>query len=177
MNVLSLLPSPPHLCSRLGFTRYNCVMDPASAIISIVSFGFTVLKKINDVRKDVKGAPEQVRSLQQLCCSIQLLLTTLDTTKSHTTPYAPEAAPHLQCLCASARECLEEVNTIIRKVTTQPTSTSPGASGAPKVSLKRWLMKKNDFDDASRKLRELRDTLTVMVNYMHSWVFPLDSGR
>lgn len=144
-------------------------MDPASAIIGIVSFGFTVLKKINDMRKDIKGAPKQLQALQQSCGSLQLLLATLDTTRSRPIPYPPEAASHIQCLCASARECLEDVNAIISKVTIQPISTS-GALGPPKVSLKKWLMKKNDLEDTSKRLKELRETLTVMVNFIHSWV-------
>lgn len=150
-------------------------MDPVSAIVSIVSFGFTIVKKINDVRKDIKGAPDQVRALQQSCGSIQLiLLTTLDTTTSRAIPCTPEAVPHLQCLCASARECLVEVNTVINKVTTPSTATTGrGGSATIKVPIKKWLIKKNDIDEASKRLKELEGALMVMVNFMHSLVLLL----
>lgn len=69
-------------------------MDPASAIIGIVSFGFTVFAKVNEIRKDIKGAPDKVQALQDACIGVELLLSRLSTTTARTVPCPPSAVPH-----------------------------------------------------------------------------------
>lgn len=144
------------------------VVDPASAVISIVSFGLTVFRKVNEIRKKIKDAPEQVRALQQACIGVELLLSRLNTTTARTVPCPPEAVlvPHFERLCTEAQPCLEDVDTIVEKVA--QSKTPNGGSGATRLRFRKWFMKKGEFEDTSAKLKELRETLKMMIDFMNS---------
>lgn len=141
--------------------------DPASAIIGIVSFGFTIFAKVNEIRKEINSAPEQVRALQQACIGVELLLSRLDTTAARTVPCPPEAIPHFERLCAATQHCLEDVNTIIEYAIAQSTG-SDGDSGTLKIRFRKWLSNKDEFEDTSARLKELRETLAMMMDIMNS---------
>ncbi len=97
-------------------------MDPASAIIGIVSFGLTVFKEINEIRKDFKDAPEQVRALQDECIGIEILLDTLSAVSPEAVPKSPRTVAHLTRLSDKARGRLEEVREMTKKITSRHTS-------------------------------------------------------
>ncbi len=84
------------------FIPIGNTMDPASAIIGIVSFGLTVFAKVNEVRKEINSAPEQVRALQQACIGVELLLSRLDTTAARTVP-CPLKQYRISSACALRR--------------------------------------------------------------------------
>ncbi len=141
-------------------------MDPASAIIGIVSFGFTVFAKVNEIRKDIKGAPEKVQALQDACADVEFLLNTIDLPQSGLVSYPPRAIAHLDRLCDTARHRLEEVNTLMEKVKARSKSNG-GTSSGVRISSTRYIMKKGEFEEISQKLKELRETLRGMQGYMN----------
>lgn len=135
-------------------------MDPASAVIGIVSFGLTVFKKINDVRKDIKGAPEQLDSLQELGEGVQIILMRLQRAHARVQLSEPEELAYLGRLCAKAHRQLEQLEKFVNKVQRQ---TRSGVSQR-RVKIIAWSMGKDDFEDISKKLKDLRDTLDAMVS-------------
>lgn len=88
-------------------------MDPASAVIGIVAFGFTVFGKVNEMRTAVKGASQQVQALQDTSTVVELLLIRLQTIKSRESSYTAAELVYLEKLCARSRFCLQEVETVV----------------------------------------------------------------
>lgn len=148
-------------------------MDPASAIIGIVSFGFTVFRKVNEVRKAIKAAPGQLEALQDSCDVIEMFLNRLKTMQAGLLNLATlddsrsmEQA-HLELLCRKAKRCLEEVDEALDRVVVRG-AASPGVRTSTTIRKIRWIMRKDDLEEISRKIRELRDALNVMLDFMHS---------
>ena len=59
-------------------------MDPASAIIGIVSFGFTVIGKVIEIRKAIKDAPDRIQALQDSTIAVELLLSRIQVSMAST---------------------------------------------------------------------------------------------
>ena len=139
-------------------------MDPASAVIGIVSFGITVIGKVNEVRKVIQGAPKKLEALRESCTIIELLLTRLQATMQRTRLQAEAEGEHLARVCDQARHCLEEVDRIIDIVTVYTTSNgNSGVAGTRKVRISKWVARKGDLEDFSNKLRELQGILSSLV--------------
>ena len=140
-------------------------MDPASAIIGIVSFGFEVFKKINGVRKAVKDAPDDLSSLEDSCLLIELSLDQLQTMsvlgslRVDTTRF--------ERLCSNARRYLKDIEVIVDRVTVVANDRDCQI-GRRSIRKIKWLMKKDDLNDIARKLKELRVTLALLVIMIHS---------
>ena len=73
-------------------------MDPASAIIGIVSFGFTVIGKINKIRKAIKDAPSQVQALQDSSIVVGLLLSRIQVAGRCTISRSSQADAYFESL-------------------------------------------------------------------------------
>ena len=142
-------------------------MDPASAIIGIVSFGFEVFKKINEVRKAIKDAPDNLCSLENSCLLIELSLDQLQT--MGVVGLLRLDATRFERLCDSARRHLRDVEVIVDKVTVVA-NDQDSQTGRRSIRKIKWLMKKDDLNDIARKLKELRVTLALLVIMMHSYV-------
>ena len=158
-------------------------MDPASAIIGIVSFGFTVFQKVNEVRKAIKTAPEKLRALQESCFAVELFLRRLqavqDCPLSHV--HSPDELAYLLLLCDRATRCLEEVNEALDQISVRRSSDGKtrrtNSNGSPKsrhstqsiaIHRIRWIMRRDDFEDITCKVRELRDALGVVLEFVNS---------
>ena len=137
-------------------------MDPPSAIVGIVSFGFTVFGKVKEVRKAIKGASEDLQSLHDSCDLIELSLEQLRTVSALGSFEAEDT--RLENLCDKAQRYLRDVEVLVEKVTV----TGNGKSGGPPIRRIKWLMKKDNINDIARKLRELQITLALMVIMMQS---------
>ena len=141
-------------------------MDPASAVIGIVSFGFTVFSKVNDVLKAIRGASEQLEALQGLSSDIKVLLSALQRvdTDAHLRFRSQEELAYLDRLRVRAQRSLEQVNVFAEKVQ-RASSTS---SGVRKIKLLSWYIKKKDFEDISRKMKDLESSLGHMIAFINS---------
>ena len=154
-------------------------MDPASAIIGIVSFGFTVFRRLNEVRKAIKTAPEKLQALQESCFAVELFLRRLqaiqDCPLSHV--HSPDELAHLVLLCNRARHCVEKVNEALAQISVQRSNDGKNRGNGGSESRQstrfmsirriRWIMKRNDFENITCKVREVRDALAVVVEFLN----------
>jgi len=140
-------------------------MDPASAIIGIISFGCTVFGKINEMRKAIKGAPDDLKSLEDSCFLIEL---SLDQLRALGAPGSPRIdADRVERLCSNAQRQMKDVEAIVDKVTVAA-ATRDSRIGERPIRRIKWLMKKDDLTSIARKLKELQITLALMVIMMQS---------
>ncbi|KAI0085488.1 hypothetical protein BDY19DRAFT_996627 [Irpex rosettiformis] len=140
----------------------HALMDPASAVIGITSFTFTVCGKINALRKEIKGAPGQVQALQELCGVIELFVDRLRSIGTPDASYSPGEAAYLNVLCDKSQHCLEEVDKAVEAVVVRIRG-----GGQPAIRWNKWIMKKGDLQEMSQTLMNLRDSLSMMVDFMH----------
>lgn len=94
-------------------------MDPASAVIGIVSFGLTVIGKVNKLRKAIKGAPQQVRALEEFYVVVKVLLGKLQALNTHAVTYTKDELAWCQLLYERAQMCLHDVDMAVKKVLAQ----------------------------------------------------------
>ncbi|KAI0090454.1 hypothetical protein BDY19DRAFT_773051 [Irpex rosettiformis] len=141
-------------------------MDPASATISIVSFGFTVFNRVNEVRKAIKAAPEQLQALQESCLVIDLYLNKLQAAQTLTLSRTTKEMAYLDLLCRRARHHLEQVDHALNNVLVH--SSRGGEIKARSLNRFRWFLMKNDLEGISRKVKESQDALGMMLEFMHS---------
>ena len=142
-------------------------MDPASAIVGIIAFGTTVCTAVCKVRNAIKGASGQVQELRDSCIMVELLLNRLHTVKVHTIRYSPEELAYLNILFDGSRRCMKEVDDALRDVLV-PVGDGIADSGEAKVCLRRWVLNKGKIGSTSRKLHSLKETLALMLEFMHS---------
>lgn len=135
-------------------------MDPAS----VISFGLTVFKKINEIRKEIKSAPEQLESLQDFGQGIQIVLLRLQKTHVLVQLGEDEELAYLERLTVKAQNQLDKVDAFVNKIQQQADSSA----GKRRVKIVAWMMGKDDFKDISRKLRDLRETLDMMMSIIAS---------
>lgn len=144
-------------------------MDPASAILGIVSFGLTVFAKINAVCRAIKGASKQVQVLQELSVAVTLLLDRLQkaNTLGDAFSFSTAEAAYLDCLCAKARCCLNDVETMVDKVVDKTSSVTDGIT-EPKVRLKKWIMSRERLTVLADRMKELRELLDMILQFTQS---------
>lgn len=141
-------------------------MDPASAAIGIAAFGFTVFNKFNEVLKTIRGASEQLEALRELSTDIEVLLAAVETANSnaHVHFRTPAELEYLERLRARARRHLEAVNDFAEKVQ----RPSQDGTGAFKVKVFNWFIKKKEFDDILGKMNDLRSALGLIMVFVNS---------
>lgn len=135
-------------------------MDP----INIISFGLTVFKKINEIRKDVKAAPEQLESLQVLSEGIEIIFMRLQKMRPHMQLIEAKELAFLKKLDENVHHHLEQVNRFVEQV--QGKASDSGRKRRVKIIA--WIMGKDDFDNISRTLRDLQGTLDTMMSVIVS---------
>lgn len=139
-------------------------MEPASAVIGIVSFGFTVFEKVNEIHKSIKGAPQQVQALQDTCNTVEMLLRKLRSLETQIVPHSEDDLITLKRLCERSQRCLEEVEKVVDKVIAKNPGRSSGSE--MKIRLRKWVLNKHDLEDTSKKLKEVREALRVMMDFV-----------
>ncbi len=142
------------------------LMDPASAVIGIVSFGFTVLGKVNEVRKAIKDAPESIRSLQESCTVVELLLEKLKSTETHKIPRSSAEDAYLCLLRDNAQKCLQEVEAAVERVVVR--SADGDDPSQPEIRLKKFMLSRSNFLEFSRKVKQLQEALDRILNFTQS---------
>ena len=142
-------------------------MDPASAIIGIVSFGFVVFGKVNDLRKAIKDAPDRVQALQDSCVVVTLFLSKLQTSGGHNAlSCSPEGNRYLQALCEKTNAYLTDVDTAVKKIISG--GNINGHTTQPKLRWRKWITNKGKLDDLEKKIMELRKVLCEMLLFLHA---------
>ena len=143
------------------------IMDPASAIIGIVSFGFVVFSKVNDLRKAIKDAPDRVQALQDSRVVVTLLLSKLQASSGHNVlSCSPEQIRYLQALCDKANVCLADVDAAVKKVVSG--GEIDGHTPKPRVHRRKRIINKGKLDDLEKKMMELRKALCEMLDFLRT---------
>ncbi|KAI0339164.1 ankyrin [Trametopsis cervina] len=139
-------------------------MDPASAIIGIVSFGLTVFGKVKEVVDTVKGASDDLQALKDVSADIEVLLLAIQRTDIHLhfTP-GPELA-YLGRLQTRVEKSLESVDAFAEKVQ----KLSRNANGESKINKVKWFLKKSEFDDVNQQLKDIETALGLMMAFINS---------
>ena len=145
-------------------------MDPASAVIGIISFGFTVIKEINDLRKAIKNAPDQVQALHDSSVAVSLLLSRLQLSGAGALPHTPQATDYFNSLCDKVNHSLKEVSTIMEKIVQPHRHENGSGYRKPKIALKRWIASRDRLDRIAGKLTELRKALCEMLEFSQAYV-------
>ena len=135
-------------------------MDPAS-ILGIISFGFSVFEKVDELVRALKGAPEQLRALRESCMIVKVLLQRLNKTSergSYELLNRSELGLFGQ-LEERARTCLHGVDAVVQKVM-KHTKTDTGEE-----VIGRWkcFIKRGEFEDMSKNLGSLREALMMIL--------------
>lgn len=155
-------PKPTSLDPRHQYVQHP--MDPASAIIGIVSFGFTVFKEVNKLRKAIRDAPDHVQSLQDSCDAATLLLSPLQVSEVRALSCSPDATRYLQALCERTNVCLMEINAAVKNF---PSGESTDGH-TPTLRRRKWLVNRGRLDDLTEKMMELRKDLCDMLGLLHT---------
>ena len=146
-------------------------MDPASAIIGIVSFGFTVIGQLNKIRKAIKDAPEQVQTLQDSCVVAGLLLSRIQVAGSCSVSRSPQTNAYFEPLCKRAEDCLKNVDQTLKKVIAQIPSDGDGNDERkPRLNWRRWFMDKGTLADLTGKMADVRKALCEMLELLQVYV-------
>ena len=142
-------------------------MDPASAIIGIVSFGFTVIGQLNKIRKAIKDAPEQVQALQDSSVVVGLLLSRIQVAGGCSLSRSPHTNAYFESLCKRAEDRLKNVDETLQKVIAQIPSDGDGNDERKlRLNWRRWFMDKGALADLTGKLAHVRKALCEMLEFL-----------
>ena len=163
----SLTPRPTLL--ELHYRYIQHIMDSASAIVGIVSFGFVVFSKANDLRKAIKDAPDRVQALQDSCVVVTLLLSKLQVSGGHNAlSCSPEGDRYLQALCEKANVCLMDVDAAVKKVRVVSIGNINGRTRKLRLHWRKWVANKGKLNDLEKKMMELRKALCEMLDFLRT---------
>ena len=143
-------------------------MDPASAVISLISFGFTVVGQINRLRKAIKDAPEHVHALHDSSIAVSLLLSRLQVSETRTLLRAPQAAGYVESLCERSQRSLEEASGILEKIVRPRAVDDNSGNARPHIILKRWIISRDKLERVGRILGEVRKSLCEILGFMQT---------
>ena len=143
-------------------------MDGVSTAISLFSSGYTAFKKVREMRKAIKDAPDQLKSLERSCAFTEQLLDNLKTTSSRLP--SDIDLRHLHYLSHQAQGHLAEVENIADKVTKECLDED-GDVVCRKVRHMKWMFHKEDVERIETELKELQDTLSVLFALIQSCVY------
>ena len=143
-------------------------MDPASAIIGIVSFGSVVFGKANDLRKAIKDAPDQLASLEHSCVLVEKLLESLKTTCLQLPSNLD--LHHLKHLSDQAQRHLDEVEKVAEKVTKE-CADEFDHENPRKIRRVKWMLQQENIERIEMELKELQSTLGVLHSLVQSCVY------
>ena len=146
-------------------------MDPASAIIGIVSFGFTVIGQLNKIRKAIKDAPEQVQALQDSSIAVGLLLSRIQVAGDCSLSRSSQTNAYFDTLRKRVEDCLKNVDQTLKKVISQIPSDGDGNDERkPRLNWRRWFMDKGALTDLTGKLGDVRKALCEMLEFLQVYV-------
>ena len=146
-------------------------MDPASAVIGIVSFGFTVIGELIKIRKAIKDAPEQAQALQDSSVAVSLLLSRIQVTGGRSLSRSPQTNAYFVPLCKRAVDYLKRVDETLKKVITQVTPNGDGNDERePRLNWRKWFMDKGALADLTGKLADVRKAFCEMLEFLQVYV-------
>lgn len=131
------------------------MVDP----IDIIEKVFTVAKTIYSIVKSIKGAPDELktidRAVSRLLPILEHLLTTLG--QRVQADDRDRDARALQSLCDEARELVEVANGFLK-------TSSDGIYVLRKKEWPRWLMKKSDREDLAKRFHDLHSAVSAYLS-------------
>ena len=127
-------------------------MDGVSTAISFVSSGYTAFKKVRELRKSIKDAPEQLQSLEDSCNLVEQLLRDLELASSRL-PLNSDVR-RLKRLSERVQKSLSEVERLVDKV-----FKAYSDEGRVKVRWIKWFLYKDDFESMEKELKDLRSMI------------------
>ena len=127
-------------------------MDGVSTAISFVSSGYTAFKKVRELRKSIKDAPEQLQSLEDSCNLVEQLLRDLELASSRL-PLNSDVR-RLKRLSERVQKSLSEVERLVDKVL-----KAYSDEGRVKVRWIKWFLYKDDFESMEKELKDLRSMI------------------
>ena len=133
-------------------------MDGVSTAISFVSSGYTAFKKVRELCKSIKDAPEQLQSLEDSCDLVEQLLRDLELASSHLPPDNHTNTHLLERLSERVQKSLGEVERLVDKVV-KAYSDEGGSAGGVKVRRIKWLLYKDDFERMEKELKDMRSMI------------------
>ena len=142
-------------------------MDPVSSIVGIITFGFTVFKKVESLREYIKAAPDQLQALQDSCTAAALLLRRLEQVNEHVS-YLPTNIEQLQQLWSNVARYLEDIDAAIKKLNKSVKSNEKGRFRRFTIYLRKWYFKPDEVENLAKKLSVLQGSLLMMVNFTNS---------
>ena len=146
-------------------------MDPASAIIGIVSFGFTVIGQLNKIRKAIKDAPEQVQALQDSSIAVGFLLSRIQVAGGCSLSRSPHTNAYFESLCKRAEDCLKKVDETLQKVIARiPPDGDGNNEHKPRLNWRKWFKDKGVLADLMGKLADVRKALCEMLEFLQVYV-------
>lgn len=143
-------------------------MDGVSTAIGLLSASYTACKKIREVRRAIKGAPDQLESLEHSCAFTEQLLDVLKTACSRLPSDIDFRYP--EYLSDQARGHLVEVERIADKVT-RGRSTGDGKTRERTIHQVKWMLQKENIQRIEAEMKELQGTLGVMLSALQSCVY------
>ena len=131
-------------------------MDGVSTAISFVSSGYTAFKKVRELRKSIKDAPEQLQSLEDSCDLVERLLHDLELASSR--PPLNSDVRRLKRLSERVQKSLSKVERLVDKVV-KAYSDEGGSAGRVKVRWIKWFLYQGDFESMEKELKDLRSMI------------------
>lgn len=139
-------------------------MDAVSASIGFVSTGFAVVQLARKTVRDVKTAPQQIRSLLDRVADIEYCLKELEIRQAQGVWMSASDLQTVERWNQRTVDLLERTDIFVKKV------SKAGARNLKdvKVDIWQWLTKRSTIDDATRDLNELQSTLSCIMQFINS---------
>ena len=150
--------------------RVTQAMDPVSSILSIISFGLSVLQAAESLSKLIKAAPDQLQALQDSCTAVTLLLHRLEKVHSRR-PY--NSMDHSETnqpnqLWIHIARYLEDVDSAFKKLVESIENIGEGRLRRFASCLRKWYSKRDGLETVAKKISVLQTSLHMMVNLTNS---------
>lgn len=142
-------------------------MDGVSTAISLVSSGYTAFKKVREVRKTIKNAPDQLDSLERSCAFTEHLLDRIRMANSYLPTHSDSR--HLMHLSDQAQHHFNEVGRLADKVT-KGWSSEVGDTGERSIRQMKWMLHKESIERMEVEMKELQNTLSILLVSMQPCV-------
>ena len=127
-----------------------------------------MFKKVDAIKEVIRAAPGQLRALQILCQSTELLLHKLQKVQE-CMPYDCDRLEieSFRQLYGTVECCLKEVDAAITKVgeRTRDSTNVKGKLCRYTVRWWRWYFKTGEVENVTRELKAVQDSLSMMIDF------------
>ena len=145
-------------------------MDPASSIVSIISFGFSVFRTVESLREYIKAAPDQLQALQDSCTAATLLLGRLEQIHRRR-PYNSTDTSEIKQpdqLWINIARYMKDVDAALKELAESVQNNRKGRFRRLASCLRKWYFKRDEVENVAKRLSILQLSLLMMVNFTNS---------